>query len=94
MTRGRASLRFALGLAAVLIAASSPRYAAAGQHALPEHSSSGEASHGMAADRPGFGNPPTLVAPGGHLVISHSESLNGIRHGMRSIAPAVYRRVL
>jgi chemotaxis protein methyltransferase CheR len=32
------------------------------------------------------------LAPGGHLFISHSESLNGITHGMRWVAPAVYRR--
>jgi chemotaxis protein methyltransferase CheR len=32
------------------------------------------------------------LAPGGHLFISHSESLNGITHGMKWVAPAVYRR--
>jgi chemotaxis protein methyltransferase CheR len=32
------------------------------------------------------------LAPGGHLFISHSESLNGIAHGLRWVAPAVYRR--
>ena len=32
------------------------------------------------------------LAPGGHLFISHSESLNGITHGMQWVAPAVYRR--
>ena len=32
------------------------------------------------------------LAPGGYLFVSHSESLNGIRHGMRWVAPAVYRR--
>jgi chemotaxis protein methyltransferase CheR len=32
------------------------------------------------------------LAPGGYLFISHSESLNGITHGLRWIAPAVYRR--
>jgi chemotaxis protein methyltransferase CheR len=32
------------------------------------------------------------LAPGGHLFISHSESLNGITHKMKWVAPAVYRR--
>lgn len=32
------------------------------------------------------------VAPGGVLFISHSESLNGIAHGLTWAAPAVYRR--
>jgi chemotaxis protein methyltransferase CheR len=32
------------------------------------------------------------LAPGGHLFISHSESLNGITHGLRWVAPAVYQR--
>jgi chemotaxis protein methyltransferase CheR len=32
------------------------------------------------------------LAPGGYLFISHSESLNGIVHGMTWIAPAIYRR--
>ena len=32
------------------------------------------------------------LAPGGHLFISHSESLNGIVHGMKWVAPAVYQR--
>ena len=32
------------------------------------------------------------LGPGGYLFISHSESLNGIRHGLRWVAPAVYRR--
>jgi chemotaxis protein methyltransferase CheR len=33
------------------------------------------------------------LVPGGHLFISHSESLNGISHGLRSVASAVYQRV-
>jgi chemotaxis protein methyltransferase CheR len=33
------------------------------------------------------------LARGGYLFISHSESLNGIRHGLTWVAPAVYRRV-
>jgi chemotaxis protein methyltransferase CheR len=32
------------------------------------------------------------LAPGGVLFVSHSESLNGISHGLRWMAPAVYQR--
>lgn len=32
------------------------------------------------------------LAPGGHLFIAHSESLNGLTHGLKWMAPAVYRR--
>ena len=32
------------------------------------------------------------LRPGGHLFISHSESLNGLRHGLQWAAPAVYAR--
>ncbi len=32
------------------------------------------------------------LLPGGYLFISHSESLNGISHDLRWMAPAVYRR--
>lgn len=32
------------------------------------------------------------LRPAGHLFISHSESLNGISHGLTWVAPAVYRR--
>jgi len=31
------------------------------------------------------------LRPGGYLFISHSESLNGVTHGMRWIAPAAYQ---
>lgn len=31
------------------------------------------------------------LRPGGFLFISHSESLNGINHGLRWIAPAAYQ---
>ncbi|MGC4081227.1 MAG: protein-glutamate O-methyltransferase CheR [Vicinamibacterales bacterium] len=31
------------------------------------------------------------LRPGGYLFISHSESLNGISHGLRWVAPAAYR---
>jgi len=34
------------------------------------------------------------LEPGGLLFISHSESLNGLTHGLRWIAPAVYQRGL
>jgi len=33
------------------------------------------------------------IAPGGYLFISHAESLNGISHGLKWVAPAVYQRV-
>lgn len=32
------------------------------------------------------------LRPGGVLFISHSESLNGVRHGLRWVAPAIYRK--
>jgi chemotaxis protein methyltransferase CheR len=32
------------------------------------------------------------LEPGGYLFISHSESLNGVTHGLRWVAPAVYQR--
>jgi chemotaxis protein methyltransferase CheR len=32
------------------------------------------------------------LKPGGYLFISHSESLNGITHGLQWVAPAVYQR--
>jgi len=32
------------------------------------------------------------LAPGGHLFISHSESLNGMSHGLRWVAPAIFQR--
>ncbi len=32
------------------------------------------------------------IAPGGYLFISHAESLNGITHGLRWVAPAIYQR--
>ena len=32
------------------------------------------------------------LAPGGHLFIAHSESLNGLTHELKWMAPAVYRR--
>ncbi len=31
------------------------------------------------------------LEPGGYLLIGHSETLNGMRHGLEYIAPAVYR---
>jgi chemotaxis protein methyltransferase CheR len=32
------------------------------------------------------------LQPGGYLFVSHSESLNGVEHGLTWIAPAVYVR--
>jgi chemotaxis protein methyltransferase CheR len=32
-----------------------------------------------------------LLEPGGYLLIGHSETLNGMSHGLQYIAPAVYR---
>jgi chemotaxis protein methyltransferase CheR len=32
------------------------------------------------------------ITPGGYLFISHAESLNGVQHGLKWIAPAVYRK--
>jgi len=32
------------------------------------------------------------LAPGGYLFIAHSESLNGLSHSLRWMAPAVYQR--
>ena len=32
------------------------------------------------------------LRPGGYLFISHSESLNGVAHGLRWVAPAIYQR--
>jgi chemotaxis protein methyltransferase CheR len=32
------------------------------------------------------------LVPGGHLLVGHSESLTGIRHGLEGVKPAVYRR--
>jgi chemotaxis protein methyltransferase CheR len=32
------------------------------------------------------------LARGGHLFVSHAEGLNGLRHGLTWVAPAVYRR--
>lgn len=33
-----------------------------------------------------------LLAEGGHLLVGHSESLNGLDHGLAYVQPAVYRR--
>jgi len=32
------------------------------------------------------------LAPGGYLFVAHSETLNGLKHGLRWILPAVYQR--
>ena len=34
-----------------------------------------------------------LLRPGGLLVVAHSETLNGIRSGLRTLQPSVYRKV-
>jgi chemotaxis protein methyltransferase CheR len=34
------------------------------------------------------------LAPGGYLFVAHSETLNGVSHDLRWVAPAVYRRRL
>ncbi|MGB8168481.1 MAG: protein-glutamate O-methyltransferase CheR [Chthoniobacteraceae bacterium] len=31
------------------------------------------------------------LAPGGYLIVGHSESLMGVRHGLKQVKPAVYR---
>ncbi len=33
-----------------------------------------------------------LLPPGGHLMVGHSESLNGLAHGLKYVQPAVYRK--
>jgi chemotaxis protein methyltransferase CheR len=35
-----------------------------------------------------------LLVPGGYLKVGHSESLSGIRHGLQTVRPAVYRKPL
>jgi chemotaxis protein methyltransferase CheR len=32
------------------------------------------------------------LAPGGYLFVSHSESLSGVTHGLRWVAPSIYQR--
>lgn len=48
-------------------------------------------------DRPSqeelVGRMSRLLVPGGYLMIGHSESLSGVRHSLKSLAPAIYRRV-
>jgi len=34
------------------------------------------------------------LAPGGHLFVGHSESLNGIVGGLQQVAPMVYRKLV
>lgn len=33
-----------------------------------------------------------LLAPGGHLIVGHSESLNGVTEALKVVAPSVYRK--
>ena len=35
-----------------------------------------------------------LLAPGGHLMVGHSESLSGLRHDLDYVQPATYRRAV
>ena len=35
-----------------------------------------------------------LLAPGGHLMVGHSESLSGLRHDLDYVQPATYRKAL
>ena len=34
----------------------------------------------------------TTIRPGGHFCIGHSETLNGLEHGLEQRAPSIYRR--
>jgi len=34
----------------------------------------------------------TRLEPGGYLLVGHSESLTGVKHGLEQIKPAVYRK--
>lgn len=36
----------------------------------------------------------SLLAPGGHLMVGHSESLSGLRHDLSYVQPATYRKAL
>jgi len=33
-----------------------------------------------------------LLKPGGHFIIGHSESLNGITDGLETVRPSIYRK--
>jgi chemotaxis protein methyltransferase CheR len=33
-----------------------------------------------------------MLAPGGHLLIGHAESMAGVRHALTYVQPAVFRR--
>ncbi|RZI63703.1 MAG: SAM-dependent methyltransferase, partial [Pseudomonas sp.] len=33
-----------------------------------------------------------LLKPGGYLIISHSESLNGVNDTLKLVAPSIYRK--
>jgi chemotaxis protein methyltransferase CheR len=32
------------------------------------------------------------LLPGGHLLVGHSESLSNVRHALKMVQPAVYRK--
>jgi chemotaxis protein methyltransferase CheR len=34
------------------------------------------------------------LVPGGYLFVGHAESLTAVRHGLKSIRPAIYQRPL
>jgi chemotaxis protein methyltransferase CheR len=34
-----------------------------------------------------------LLKPGGLLVVAHSETLNGVNSGLKTVSPSVYRKV-
>jgi chemotaxis protein methyltransferase CheR len=33
-----------------------------------------------------------LLKPGGHFIVSHSESLNGISDSLKIVTPSIYRK--
>lgn len=35
-----------------------------------------------------------LIAPGGYMIVSHSETLQGVAHGLSLVQPSIYRRPL
>jgi chemotaxis protein methyltransferase CheR len=46
---------------------------------------------GIETKRDVVGRVEHLLRPGGHLVVSHSETLNGLQTGLRVVRPSVYR---
>ena len=33
------------------------------------------------------------LAPGGHLIVGHSESLLGVKHPLKTLKPGIYQKV-